>query len=96
MKKVLQLHTCWNFSITKLLCMSRKTCDAQTIKENTTKMRLAGRSCMTEGVCLACLASECVTVTLFSHDIDAAAGFSPSASCFRAVWTANMSGSGNL
>ncbi len=68
MKKVLQLHMCWNFSITKLLCMSRKTWDAQTIRENTNEMKLAGISCMTEVVCLACLASECVIVTLFSHD----------------------------
>ncbi|CAD7925028.1 unnamed protein product [Amoebophrya sp. A120] len=48
--------------------MAKKTCDAQTVRENTNEMRLASISCMTEVVCLACFPSECVTVTLFSHD----------------------------
>ncbi|CAD7939828.1 unnamed protein product [Amoebophrya sp. A120] len=67
-KKLLQLHICWNFCITKLLDMAKKTCDAQTIRENTQEMRLVSIFSMTEIVCLACLPSECVSVTLFSHD----------------------------
>ncbi len=64
---MLQLHICWNFSITSFPCVTEKTCDAQTTRENTNEMRLASISCMTEVVCLACLPIRvCNCNTFFS------------------------------
>ncbi len=68
-KKVLQLHTCWSFRITNFLCLAEKTCNAKIIRENRKETRLRSISCMRKVVCVAALATQCVTVTLFSCDI---------------------------
>ncbi len=68
MKKVLQLHTCWSFSVTNPLCVAEKTCSAKIIRENRKETRLPSISCMRKVVCIAALATQCVTVTLFSCD----------------------------
>ncbi len=65
-KKVLQLHTCWSFCITNFLYVARKTCNAQIIRENRKETRLPSISCMRRVVSVVSLASQCVTVTLFS------------------------------
>ncbi len=68
-KKVLQLHICCQFRNTNFLCMREKTCNAENIRENRKEMRIQSISCMRKAVCVAGLATQCVTVTLFSSHI---------------------------